>query len=354
MSYTDANPPARRGRGAAFNPANRFERLHVTEDAAALDEDDLRQIPTQFLTDTSRSILSKNDSPDVPFTYSVNPYRGCEHGCIYCYARPSHEYLGFSAGIDFETRIVVKPDAPQLLEQAFMKPGWVPQVVVISGNTDSYQPVERKLGLTRQCLEICLKFGNPVGIITKNYLVTRDIDILQRLSERNLVHVSVSITSLRDDVIRVMEPRTSRPARRLEAIARLSEAGISVGVNAAPIVPGLTDEEMAPILKAASDHGAKCASYIVMRLPGPVKELFMEWVHREFPDRAEKVLRRIRSMRGGELSDPRFGSRMRGEGEWAQTLRDVFRMSCRRYGLTSKPDLSTEHFRRPGAQIDLF
>jgi DNA repair photolyase len=220
MSYTDANPPARRGRGAAFNPANRFERLHVTEDAAALDAEDLRQIPTQFLTDSSRSILSKNDSPDVPFTYSVNPYRGCEHGCIYCYARPSHEYLGFSAGIDFETRIVVKPDAPELLEQAFMKPGWVPQVVVISGNTDSYQPVERKLELTRRCLEVCLKFGNPVGIITKNYLVTRDLDVLTaalraKPRSRHDIHHEP-----RDDVIRVMEPRTSRPARRLEAIAR--------------------------------------------------------------------------------------------------------------------------------------
>lgn len=354
MSYTDANLPARRGRGAAFNPANRFERLHVVEDVAALDDEDLRQIPTQFLTDSSRSILSKNDSPDVPFTYSVNPYRGCEHGCIYCYARPSHEYLGFSAGIDFETRIVVKPDAPKLLRKAFMKPGWEPQVVVISGNTDSYQPIERKLELTRQCLEVCLEFGNPVGIITKNHLVTRDLDVLQRLAERDLVQVTISITSLRDEVIRVMEPRTSRPSRRLDAISKLAEAGIPVGVNAAPIVPGLTDEELAPILEAAARRGARSAGYIVMRLPGPVKELFVEWIQREFPDRAEKVLRRIRSMRGGELSDPRFGSRMRGEGEWARTLDNVFRMSCRRYGLTSKRVLSTAHFRRPGAQIDMF
>jgi DNA repair photolyase len=354
MSYTDTPPPPRQGRGASFNPANRFERLHVLEDAAALDEDDLRQVPTEFLRDSSKSVLSKNDSPDVPFTFSVNPYRGCEHGCIYCYARPSHEYLGFSAGLDFETRIMVKEDAPALLEAAFMKRGWQPQVVVISGNTDPYQPVERKLQLTRQCLEVCLRFGNPVGIITKNHLVTRDLDILQELARRNLVHVTISITSLRDDVINVMEPRTSRPARRLDAIERLSSAGVSVGVNAAPIIPGLTDEELAPILKAASERGARSAGYIVVRLPGPVKELFAEWVQREFPDRAEKILRRIRSMRNGRLSDPRFGSRLKGEGEWADMLRDVFRMSCRRYGLTGKPDLSTEHFRRPGEQMGLF
>jgi DNA repair photolyase len=354
MFHTDTTPPPRKGRAAAHNPANRFERLHVEEDASALDEDDLRQIKTEFLLDSSKSILSKNDSPDVPFTFGVNPYRGCEHGCIYCYARPSHEYLGFSAGLDFETRIMVKPDAPKLLETAFMKPSWEPQVVVISGNTDAYQPIERKLQLTRHCLEVCLKFGNPVGIITKNYLVTRDLDILGRLAERNLVHVTMSITSLRDDVINVMEPRTSRPARRLDAIAKLTEAGISVGVNAAPIIPGLTDEELAPILKAAAERGARSAGYIVVRLPGPVQELFVDWIKREFPDRAEKVLRRIKSMRDGRLSDPRFGSRMRGEGEWADMLEKVFRMSCRRYGLNSKPELSTEHFQRPGEQMGLF
>jgi DNA repair photolyase len=235
-----------------------------------------------------------------------------------------------------------------------MKRSWEPQVVVLSGNTDPYQPVERKLELTRGCLEVCLRFGNPVGIITKNYLVTRDLDILSRLAQRNLVHVTMSITSLRDDVINVMEPRTSRPARRLEAIEALAREGVSVGVNAAPIIPGLTDEELAPILKEAAARGARSAGYIVVRLPGPVKELFVEWVRREFPDREEKILRRIRAMRGGKLSDPRFGTRLKGEGEWAAMLRDVFRMSCRRYGLTGKPTLSTAHFRRPGQQMGLF
>lgn len=355
MNHThDATPPPRRGRAAAFNTPNRFERLHVLEDAAALEEDDLRQIQTEFLRDDSKSVLSKNDSPDVPFTYSINAYRGCEHGCIYCYARPSHEYLGFSAGLDFETRIVVKENAPRLLEKAFMKRSWEPQVVVVSGNTDPYQPVERKMELTRRCLEVCLKFGNPVGIITKNHLVTRDIDILSRLAEKNLVHVTISITSLRNDVINVMEPRTSRPARRLDAIRKLAEAGIPVGVNAAPLIPGLTDEELVPILEAAAEHGAGSAGYIVVRLPGPVKELFVDWIQREFPNRADKVLRRIRSIRNGELSDPRFGSRMRGDGEWADLLSNVFKMTCRRLDLNRRTPLSTNHFQRPGEQLGLF
>lgn len=354
MDRTYTTPPPRVGRAAAFNTPNRFERLHILEDAAALDDDDLRRIPTEFLHDTSKSILSKNDSPDIPFTYGINPYRGCEHGCIYCYARPSHEYLGFSAGLDFETKIMVKPEAPALLERAFMKPSWKPQVLAISGNTDAYQPIERKLELTRKCLEVCLKFGNPVGIITKNHLITRDMDILEALAARNLVHVTISVTSLRDDVINVMEPRTSRPSRRLDAIEKLAGAGVSVGVNAAPIVPGLTDEELAPILKAAAERGATSAGYIIMRLPGPVKDLFVDWIRREFPDRAEKVLRRIRSMRDGRLSDPRFGTRMRGEGEWAEMIEKVFRLTCRRLELNRRPRLSTNQFQRPGGQMGLF
>ncbi|MFW5972676.1 MAG: PA0069 family radical SAM protein [Bacteroidota bacterium] len=353
MERTDA-PPPRKGRAAAFNTPNRFEPLHVLEDAAALDDADLRQIRTEFLRDSSKSILSKNDSPDVPFTFSINPYRGCEHGCIYCYARPSHEYLGFSAGLDFETKIMVKPDAPKLLERAFMNPSWKPQTLAISGNTDPYQPIEKKLELTRRCLEVCLKFGNPVGIITKNYLVTRDLDILTKLAEKNLVHVTLSITSLRDDLTGVMEPRTSRPVRRLAAIEKLSEAGVSVGVNIAPIVPGLTDEELPAIMKAAAERGAVSAGYIVMRLPGPVKDLFVDWINREYPDRADKVLRRIRSMRGGELSDPRFKSRMRGEGEWADALSTMFKMTRRRFNLDRRQDLSTGHFQRPGQQMGLF
>jgi DNA repair photolyase len=348
--------PARRGRTSADNTPVRFEKLHTVYDPAALDEEELRQIPTELFRDSSRSILSKNTSPDVPFTYSVNPYRGCEHGCSYCYARPSHEYLGFSAGLDFETKIVVKEDAPRLLSEALQKPSWQPQPILLSGNTDPYQPMERRLRLTRQCLEVFLRHRHPVSIITKNALVLRDIDLLAELAELELVRVSLSITSLRDDVIGKMEPRTSRPARRLEAIERLTEVSVPVGVNAAPLIPGLTDEELPAILTAAAERGARWAGYIPVRLPGPVEPLFEDWIRREFPDRAEKVLHRIRQMRGGQLNDSRFGHRMRGEGEWADMLARLFDVTCRRLGLNKdKRPLATHHFRRlTGGQINLF
>jgi DNA repair photolyase len=352
------NLPARRGRGAALNPANRFERLHVEEDPGALEEHELRQIQTEYLVDASKTVLARNTSPDVPFTYSLNPYRGCEHGCSYCYARPSHEYLGFSAGLDFETRIMVKQDAPILLARELGRPGWKPQTVALSGNTDPYQPVERKLGLTRRCLEVFLDFRNPVGIITKNHLITRDIDLLRELAALDLVGVTVSITSLKNDVIDKMEPRTSRPAARLKAIEKLAGAGIPVGVNAAPIIPGLTDEELPAILKAAADAGASYAGYIVVRLPGAVEPIFVDWLRRSFPNRVDRVLNRLRQMRGGKLSDARFGSRMKGDGEWADLLRDVFESQCRRLGLSQKrSELATRHFRQPGrgqGQMDLF
>ena len=345
----------RRGRGAALNPPNRFERLHYLEDPEALEEGELRQVETQFMVDASRTVLAKNDSPDVPFTYSLNPYRGCEHGCIYCYARPSHEYLGFSAGLDFETRILVKQDAPSLLADAFRKRSWQPQVVALSGNTDPYQPVERRLELTRRCLEVFLAFRNPVGVITKNHLITRDIDLLEQLAALNLVHVTISITSLRPDLIGVMEPRTSRPAARLDAVRRLSERGIPVGVNVAPLIPGITDEEIPRILEAAAEHGAKRAAYIVVRLPGPVQELFLEWLERNYPDRKQKVVNRLIDLRGGKLNDPRFKVRMRGEGEWAETISRLFRSSCKRFGINQeeRTPLSTEHFRVPAeARVD--
>jgi DNA repair photolyase len=352
----ESNAPARRGRGSALNPANRFERLHVVEDPSALEEHELRHVETEFLIDSSRTVLSRNTSPDVPFTYSVNPYRGCEHGCSYCYARPSHEYLGFSAGLDFETRIMVKQDAPLLLARELGRPSWTPQTVALSGNTDPYQPAERKLALTRRCLEVFLDFRNPVGIITKNHLITRDIDILRELAEFDLVGATISVTSLKDDVIGKMEPRTSRPAARLRAIEKLAEAGIPVGVNAAPIIPGLTDDELPAILKAAADAGASYAGYIVVRLPGAVEPIFVDWLRRSFPNRVDRVLNRLREMRGGKLSDARFGSRMKGQGEWAELLRDVFESQCRRLGLRHKrQQLATNHFRRPGhGQMNLF
>lgn len=343
-----------RGRGASFNPANAYERFRIEAIEESWDDD--RLIPTQYLLDTSRSVLAKNDSPDLPFTYSINPYRGCEHGCIYCYARPSHQYLGFSAGVDFETKILVKPEAPKLLEDAFRKRSWVPQVIAFSGNTDPYQPAERKLLLTRRCLEVFLKYRNPLSLITKNYLVTRDVDVLKELSSLNLVHVLISITSLNPRLIRVMEPRTSTPALRLEAIEVLAQNGIPVGVNAAPIIPGLTDEELPSILKEAAARGARTAAYIIVRLPGPVRELFLEWLQREMPDRAQKILSRIRDVRGGKLSDSQFGRRMRGEGETAKTIERMFRLACRKHHLNERrATLSTSHFRRkPQLQFEIF
>ncbi|MEX2401424.1 MAG: PA0069 family radical SAM protein [Rhodothermales bacterium] len=339
--------PARRGRAARINTPNRFEPFHVEEDPSALEADELRQVETAYFVDDTKSILAKNESPDVGFTYSINPYRGCEHGCIYCYARPSHEYLGFSAGLDFETKILVKERAPVLLSAAFQKPSWDPQVVALSGNTDPYQPIDRRLELTRRCLEVFLKHRNPVAIITKNYLVTRDVDVLEEMARLNLVTVALSITTLRSDLVGVMEPRTSRPGRRLQAIEELARRGIPTSVNVAPVVPGLTDEEMPAILEAAADRGASRAAYIMLRLPGPVTELFLDWLSREFPDRVNKVVHRLESLRRGDLSDSRFGVRMRGEGEWSDLVRHLFHVSCRKYGLNaSNAPLSTDGFRR--------
>ncbi|SRR5690606_22140303 len=349
-------PLPRRGRGAAVNPPNRYERFHLEPDPAALDDDERRHVPTQLFRDTSRTILARNGSPDIPFTWGLNPYRGCEHGCVYCYARPSHEHLGFSAGLDFESRIVVKPDAPRLLAETFRKPSWEPAVVSMSGNTDAYQPVERRLTITRGCLEVFARHRNPVAIVTKNALVLRDRDLLQELAAHDAVHVYVSLTSLRDDLAGAMEPRASRPAARLKAVAGLAEAGVPVGVFLAPLVPGLTDEEVPALLQAAADHGARTAHYQLLRLPGPVEGLFEEWLRRTYPDRAEAVLNRLRALRGGPLNDARFGHRMRGSGPWAAVLDRLFKTNRARLGLDgSLPPLSTAHFRRlAGGQIGLF
>jgi len=339
------------GRGAIYNTPNRFETLHrevlPPEPGAETAGEDDRKIPTRYYEDSSRSILVRNDSPDIPFTFSLNPYRGCEHGCIYCYARPSHEYLGFSAGIEFETRIMVKPDAPALLAGALSAPGWVPQVVTLSGNTDPYQPVERRLRLTRRCLEMFLEFRNPVSVITKNALVLRDLDILREMARLDLVHVMLSVTSLDGDLIRIMEPRTSAPPLRLQAIETLAASGVPVGVNVAPVIPGLTDEEIPSILRAASERGARAASYILVRLPGSVRELFVDWLERELPEKSGRVLNRIRQTRGGNLNDPRFHTRGKGEGEIASAVRSLFTLSAARAGIDgSWPALSTAHFRR--------
>ncbi|MDH4069167.1 MAG: PA0069 family radical SAM protein [Ignavibacteria bacterium] len=337
-----------KGRSTAVNPPNRFETKSFEPIEIDLPEDEERPpVPTRFYRDTSRTILARNDSPDVPFTFSVNPYRGCEHGCIYCYARPSHEYLGFSAGLDFESRIMVKTDAPALLRKEFMRKGWIAQTIAFSGNTDCYQPVERKLELTRQCLEVCLEFGNPVGIITKNTLLLRDLEILRKLAASNLVHVLLSITTLDTQLARTMEPRTASPDMKLGAIESLAGAGIPAGVMIAPVVPGLTDREIPEILKQSARHGATSAGYILLRLPGAVEPLFLEWLEREFPERRKKVIGAIRNARGGGLSDTKFGRRMKGEGPAAEVISDLFALHARKYQLGGRwKPLSTEKFRR--------
>jgi DNA repair photolyase len=345
-----------KGRGAAFNPPNRFDQVHLEPLEIEVEDEEQRPLPTVFYKDTSKTILAKNDSPDIGFTYSINPYRGCEHGCIYCYARPSHEYLGFSSGIDFETKIMVKLDAPKLLEETFKKKNWKPQMVCFSGNTDCYQPVERKLCITRQCLEVFLQYRNPVGLITKNFLVTRDIDILKELSSLNLVTVIVSITSLNNELIHTMEPRTSTPAKRLEAVKLLANNGIPTGVNVAPVIPGLNDEEIPSILKAASEHGAKYAGYTIVRLSHSIKDLFLDWLRREMPQRAPKIINRIREVRNGELNDTTWNVRMRGEGAYAKMIQELFKLNCEKYGLNKEEvTITTEHFRREHKrQLELF
>ena len=345
-----------RGRGATGSPPNRFEKLSYERDPDWSDPEDPAPA-TEFLKDPSRSIIAYNDSPDVGFDASVNPYRGCEHGCIYCYARPTHEYLGFSAGLDFETKILVKEDAPDLLRRELSSPSWKPQVVAISGVTDPYQPVERRLGLTRRCLEVFVEFRNPVAIVTKNHLVTRDLDLLQELARYEAAAVFLSITTLDGSLARVMEPRTSHPARRLAAIEALTQAGVPAGVMVAPVIPGLTDHEAPSIIAAAAQAGARFSGYIPLRLPHGVRSLFEQWLAQHVPDRKAKVLNRIRAIRGGRLNDPRFVSRMKGEGIFAKQIAAMFSLACRKSDIDGRgPKLSTAAFRRPpsNAQLSLF
>lgn len=344
-----------RGRGAGGNPPNRFLPLAVERDAWTLAEDPAPD--TVLLRDTSRSVLATNDSPDVGFDVSLNPYRGCEHGCSYCYARPTHEYLGFSAGLDFETKLLVKEDAPELLRRELMKPSWKPQPIALSGVTDAWQPAERRLGITRACLEVLGEFRNPVVVVTKSHLVTRDIDLLGELATYRGAKVNLSVTTLDPELARNLEPRAAAPHRRLDAIRRLSDAGIPTGVIVGPVIPGLTDHELPAILEAAATAGATTASYILLRLLFGVKDLFADWLERHVPDRKEKVLGRVRDVRSGRLNDPRFKTRMRGEGPYAEQIRSMFDIARRRHGLDRRGEpLSTAAFRRPapGGQGDLF
>jgi len=351
--------PAVHGRGASWSPANRFEKLHVdlTEvDVVDVDPDESERPrrTTQFFRDGTKTIITRNNSPDVGFETSLNPYRGCEHGCIYCYARPTHEYLGFSAGLDFESKIMVKMNAPELLRAELESPRWKPQVLVMSGVTDPYQPVEKKLRVTRGCLEVLAKFRNPVAIITKNRLVTRDVDLFRELAAYNAVAINISVTSLDPNLQRVLEPRTSSPQARLDAISHLSAAGIPTGVMVAPIIPGLTDHEVPKILEASANAGARFAGYTIVRLPWAVAPLFEHWLEEHFPDRKEKVLGRIRHLRGDRLNNSQWHTRMTGEGIFAEQIASLFEVGCRRAGIGERPKLSTTAFRRTREQLALF
>lgn len=350
-----AAPPVLRGRGSATNPKNRFETIERVVEPAQGD-DEVSSPETQFFPDRSKSIIAYNESPDVGFDASINPYRGCEHGCVYCYARPSHEYLGFSSGLDFETKIMVKEDAPELLRGALSSPKWKPQLVALSGNTDCYQPVEKRKQITRRCLEVLLEFRNPVVIVTKNYLVTRDIDLLSELARYDCVCVTLSLTTLDQRLSSLLEPRASRPARRLAAIKALADAGVPAGYLQAPMIPGLTDAEAPAIAVAAAKAGATFSGYVALRLPFAVKDLFEQWLEQHYPDKKEKILHRIREIRGGKLNDPNFKTRMRGQGVYAEQMAKLFELARKKSGIRARwPKLTTEHFRRPGKdQLSLF
>lgn len=342
------------GRGASFNPPNRFERLHVEPDPDGPPEE--RPNPrTQFFLDATETVLARNESPDVGFTYGLNPYRGCEHGCAYCFARPYHEYLGWGSGLDFESRILVKLRAPELLRRELSAPRWEPQPIAMSGVTDCYQPAERRFRLTRQCLEVCAELRQPVFLITKNALITRDLDVLRELARHQCVAVALSVTTLDADLGGRLEPRASRPAARLRAIRELSAAGIPVGVMVAPTIPGLTDHELPAILEAAAAAGASRAGYVLLRLPHAVKDVFLRWLDEHAPTKKARILDRLRALRGGRLYDAAWGRRGTGAGVFAEQLRQMFEVSCRRAGLSRESAvLSTEHFRKPGEQLRLF
>ena len=339
-----------KGRGASSNPKNRFEHLEVT-----LDPGEQANPHTEYLIDDSQSIITRNTSPDIPFTASLNPYRGCEHGCSYCYARPYHEYLGFSAGLDFESRILAKPKAGELLRKELSSPKWKPECLAMSGVTDCYQPVERKLGITRECLRVLADFRNPVAIVTKNHLVTRDIDHLSALARHEAAGVFLSITTLDSSLAAKLEPRASSPRHRLDAIRQLTEAGIPTGVLVAPIIPGLNEHEIPAILKAAREAGAIQAGKVLLRLPFGVKDIFLSWLETHYPEAAARVEGRIREIRGGSLNDFHFGSRMEGEGPLAEQIQQLFQVSANREGFGGKSfPLSTKAFRNPqGQQLEL-
>ena len=350
-----------KGRGALSNPAGRFEKSDVEKVHDGWYEEELPQtIATTVTPDRAKRVITTNDSPDIGFDYSINPYRGCEHGCIYCYARPSHAYMGLSAGIDFETRLFYKENAGKVLEQELAKPGYVPKPIMLGANTDPYQPVERDLRVTRSVLEVMARTRHPVSIITKSALVLRDLDLLADMAADGLATVSISITTLSADTKRTLEPRTASPQARLKAIRQLRAAGVPCGVMVAPVIPAITDHELESILEESAAAGARWAGYVLLRLPYEVKDLFRDWLNEHFPDRASHVMALINDMRGGRDNDPNFGSRMRGTGPVADLIRHRFALTCKRLGLghmrrtTEQP---TNLFRPPvpeGPQMGLF
>jgi DNA repair photolyase len=349
----------RRGRGAQSNATGRYE-AHAT---VAFDDgwqslEDLPPFKTVVAVDATRKVITRNDSPDIPFDRSINPYRGCEHGCVYCFARPTHAYLGLSPGLDFETQLLMKPDAPELLERELSARGYSPRTIAIGTNTDPYQPIERRYGIMRGILEVLERCGHPVGIVTKSTLIVRDIDILARMAKRNLAKVAISVTTLDAKLARTMEPRAPTPPRRLEALRQLAAAGIPTSALVAPIIPAINDADIERILDAIAATGAQGAGYVLLRLPLEVRDLFKEWLEANFPDRARHVFTLIRQMRGGKDYDSTFGARMKGEGPYAWMIGRRFEAACARLGLNvQKSELTTEHFRAPharGEQLSLF
>lgn len=352
-----ANHRFEKGRGAQYNPKNKFlKNEYVQEHSEGIDDWEQEKRHTEYIYDDSRTLVNKVTSPDVGMMYSANPYQGCEHGCIYCYARNSHEYWGYSAGVDFESRIVVKHNAPALLKKFFENRNWEPAPISLSGNTDCYQPIERKMRITRKLLEVCLDFRNPVGVLTKNALVLRDLDILQELNKYNLVSVFTSITSLDEDLRKVLEPRTASYRSRLKVVETLSKAGILTGIMNAPIIPGLNDTHMHDVIKAASEAGAQHAGYTVVRLNGAIGGIFQDWLFKTYPDRADKVWNMISSCHEGSVNDSRWGNRIVGDGKFAELIKTQFNLYCNKYGLNKTTRrLSTEHFRRiRNSQLPLF
>lgn len=346
-----------KGRGAQYNPANPYlKQEYVAEHIEGLDEPMLSNTRTEFFTEHPKKIVNNVDSPDLGLTYSMNPYQGCEHGCIYCYARNSHQYWGFGAGLDFERKIIVKENAPEVLARQLENPNWKVMPIMLAGNTDCYQPIEAKKKLTRRMLEVLLQYRHPVSIITKNALILRDLDLLQELNKLDLVHVNISITTLDEKLRQKLEPRTASAAKRLDVVKQLSAAGLDVNVMVAPIIPGLNDSEIPQIIKQAAEAGACSAAYTIVRLNGSIGPIFEDWIREAFPDKAEKVLKQIADCHGGKLSDSRFGTRMHGEGKFAETISKLFKMSKQKYmpNRSSRPYNLTHFCTKAGKQLGLF